>query len=126
MMRLLPDGQFPMLCTGRHGSLEGCDGPEPCQPSASHRPRDFTGAQPEVFFAPTQIRKRSVEWGAAEFQRRFASALHRFVAAASDPARGWLRIVEGRGPDAVARAYLDTFEGRVAHDQGHVLTLPAH
>jgi len=84
------------------------------------------GAQPELFFAPTQIRKRSVEWGAAEFQRRFASALHRFVAAASDPARGWLRIVEGRGPDAVARAYLDTLEGRVAPDQGHVLTLPAH
>src|SRR5262245_5707023 len=84
------------------------------------------GAPPELFFAPTQIRKRSLEWGAAEFQRRFASALHRFVAAASDPGRGWLRIVEGRGPDTVARAYLDTLEGRVAPDQGHVLTLLAH
>jgi Protein of unknown function (DUF2855) len=81
------------------------------------------GARSELFFAPTQIRKRSVEWGAAEFQRRFASALHRFVAATRDPARSWLRIVEAGGPEAVARVYLDTLEGRVTPDQGHVLSL---
>ena len=86
---------------------------------------DPTGARFELFFAPTQIRKRSLEWGASEFQRRFGSALHRFVAAATDPALGWLRIVEAHGPEAVARTYVDTLDGRVAPDQGHVLSLHA-
>jgi HEAT repeat protein len=39
------------------------------------------------------------------------------------PARDWLRIVEAGGPEAVARVYLDTLEGRVTPDQGHVLSL---
>jgi hypothetical protein len=86
---------------------------------------DPPGAPFELFFAPTQIRKRSLEWGAAEFQRRFGSALHRFLAAARDPERGGLRIVEARGPEAVARTYVDTLDGRVAPDQGHVLSLHA-
>ena len=86
---------------------------------------DPPGARFELFFASTQIRKRSLEWGGAEFQRRFGSALHRFLAAARDPERGGLRIVEARGPEAVARTYVDTLDGRVAPDQGHVLSLHA-
>jgi hypothetical protein len=45
------------------------------------------------------------------------------AAATRDPARGWLRFVEASGPEAVARVYLDTLEGRAAPDQGHVLSL---
>jgi len=84
---------------------------------------ELPGARSELFFAPAQIRKRSVELGPAEFQRRFASALRRFVAATRDPVRGWLRIVEAGGPDAVARVYLDMLEGQTSPDQGHVLSL---
>ena len=34
-----------------------------------------------------------------------------------------LTIVEGRGPDAVRRVYLDTLSGRIPPDQGHMLSM---
>ena len=35
----------------------------------------------------------------------------------------WLTVTEGRGPAAVQRVYLDTLNGRVPPDQGHILSL---
>jgi hypothetical protein len=32
-------------------------------------------------------------------------------------------VTEGRGPAAVRTAYLDTLNGRVPPDQGHILSL---
>jgi hypothetical protein len=35
----------------------------------------------------------------------------------------WLKVIEGRGPAAVQQVYLDTLNGRVPPDQGHILSL---
>ncbi len=77
------------------------------------------GAAPTFFFAPSQIEKRSGEWGPAGFQSRLATAWRGFL----DGTRDWLRVVHGRGAAAVERAYLDTLEGRAKPDEGLVLSL---
>jgi hypothetical protein len=35
----------------------------------------------------------------------------------------WLTVTEGRGPAVVREIYLDTLNGRVSPDQGHILSL---
>jgi len=63
------------------------------------------GAAPRFFFAPAQIRKRSEEWGAAGFQRRFAAAWHRFAARVADRSRPWMDVFEGHGQRVVEATY---------------------
>jgi len=53
-------------------------------------PATLPGARPAMFFAPTQIAKRSKELGADVFQRRIAEATHAFYAAADE----WVTIEE--------------------------------
>lgn len=77
------------------------------------------GAPPTFFFAPSQIEKRTADWGAGGFQSRLGAAWRDFLGGT----RGWLRIVHGRGAEAVERAYLDTVEGRVKPDDGLILAL---
>ena len=77
------------------------------------------GPPPTFFFAPSQIEKRTADWGPAGFQARLGAAWRDFL----DGTRGWLKVVSHRGPAAVERAYLDTVEGRVAPDQGLILSL---
>jgi hypothetical protein len=77
------------------------------------------GATPTFFFAPSQIEKRTADWGPAGFQSRLGAAWRDFLAGT----RGWLAVEHGRGQAAVERAYLDTVEGRVKPDRGLVLSL---
>jgi hypothetical protein len=35
----------------------------------------------------------------------------------------WLKVTEGHGSAAVRQVYLDTLNGRVAPEQGHILSL---
>jgi Protein of unknown function (DUF2855) len=77
------------------------------------------GAKPTMFFAPDQIRKRAKEWGPGEIEKRFGAAWAGFAPNLDK----WLTIVEGRGPEAVQRVYLDTLTGRIPPDQGHMLSL---
>lgn len=79
------------------------------------------GARPTWFFAPDQIRKRAREWGPGGIEKRLGAAWQDF----SPRLDGWLTIVDGRGPDAVQRIYLDTLQGRIPPDQGHMLTMTA-
>lgn len=77
------------------------------------------GAKPSWFFAPDQIRKRTKEWGPAGFNERFGAAWSGFVPKLDR----WISVTEGRGPAAVQQTYLDTLNGRVPPDQGHILSL---
>lgn len=85
--------------------------------------RDLPGAKTTFFFAPAQIKKRSDEWGADGFQRRFAEAWDAFVARIGDPRRPWLRVVEANGPEAVESVYRAFLDGRAKPDEGHVVSL---
>ena len=80
---------------------------------------DLPGAQPTFFFAPTQLQKRTQEWGAEGFQERYAVAWRGFL----DFAKRHLHVESGRGPAAVERVYLETLEGRTRPDVGHILSL---
>jgi hypothetical protein len=77
------------------------------------------GAKPTWFFAPDQIRERAKEWGPGGIDTRFGAAWAGFAPKLDH----WLTVTEGRGPAAVHAAYLDTLNGRVPPDQGHILSL---
>lgn len=77
------------------------------------------GATPSWFFAPDHIRKRARDWGPGGFNERFGAAWTGFVPMLDQ----WIDVTEGRGPDAVRTTYLDTLNGRVPPDQGHILSL---
>ncbi len=77
------------------------------------------GAKPTWFFAPDQIRKRAKEWGPGGIEARFGAAWAGFAPKLDQ----WLTVTEGRGPAAVQTAYLDTLNGRVPPDLGHILSL---
>ena len=80
---------------------------------------DLPGPRPVWFFAPDQIRKRAKEWGPGGIERRLGTAWQSFAPKLDQ----WLTIVESRGPDAVQRVYLDTLQGRIPADQGHMLSM---
>ena len=77
------------------------------------------GATPEWFFAPDQIRKRAKEWGPGGIEKRLSVAWAGFT----PMLQRCLTVVEGRGPEAVKRTYLDTLAGCIPPDQGHMLSL---
>lgn len=77
------------------------------------------GARPVWFFAPDQIRKRAREWGPGGIDTRFGAAWAGFAPMLDR----WLTVTEGRGPEAVRQVYLDTLNGRVPPQQGHILSL---
>jgi Protein of unknown function (DUF2855) len=80
---------------------------------------DLPGAKPTWFFAPDQIRKRAREWGPGGIDRRFSAAWSGFA----PMLERWLTVTEGRGPAAVQQIYLDTLNGSVPPEQGHILSL---
>lgn len=77
------------------------------------------GARPAWFFAPDQIRKRAREWGPGGVDARFGVAWSGFAPMLDR----WLAVTEGRGREAVKQVYLDTLNGCVAPEQGHILSL---
>lgn len=98
----------------KHSCLVGVTHWEQRQP-----PADLPGAPPTFFFAPTQLQKRTQDWGAQGLQERYGDAWRSFLAFIS----GRIRIVHGHGPAAVERTYLETVEGKVRPAEGHVLSL---
>lgn len=86
---------------------------------APQRTGDLPGAQPQFFFAPSQIEKRAADWGRGEFEARSAAAFAGFA----EFSRGWLRIVRSTGPEAALKAYREVLEGRSEPSTGHIVTL---
>jgi uncharacterized protein DUF2855 len=83
------------------------------------REPELPGARPVWFFAPDRIRERAREWGPGGIETRFSAAWSNFAPKLD----GWITVIEGRGPEAVKRVYLDTLNGRIPPDQGHMLSL---
>jgi hypothetical protein len=82
---------------------------------------ELPGAKPSWFFAPDQIRKRAKEWGPGGMDQRFGAAWSGFAPKLDK----WLTVTESRGPEAVKKVYLDTLNGHVSPDEGHILSLGA-
>ena len=80
---------------------------------------ELPGAKPSWFFAPDQIRKRAKEWGPGGVDQRFGAAWAGFAPKLDL----WLKVTESRGPAAVKQVYLNTLNGHVPPDEGHILSL---
>jgi len=85
----------------------------------SLKPPSLPGPEPEFFFAPSRIQKRSREWGARALQERIGEAWRAF---ALDSGR-WLEIEVVRGRGGFERAYRATVEGAARPDRGLILQL---
>ena len=83
--------------------------------------RDLPGPKATLFFAPSQVKKRSGDWGAAEFNQRLVSAWHGFRAQVSNPGAPWLVVQSHQGAEAVAAAYARVLGGLGEPRQGHTL-----
>jgi hypothetical protein len=86
---------------------------------ASRDDEKLPGAKPVWFFAPDQIRKRAKEWGPGGIEQRFGAAWSGLVPMLDR----WIKVRQGHGQAAVEQVYLDTLNGRVPPDQGHILSL---
>ncbi len=75
---------------------------------------------PRAFlFAPTQIKKRSQDWGAAELNAKMGAAWATFAAWAST----WLDLERVAGPEAVIEVFLGYLAGRVDPKVGTLCTM---
>ncbi|MEZ5145176.1 MAG: DUF2855 family protein [Acidimicrobiales bacterium] len=81
---------------------------------------DLPGPQPEFFFAPSQVAKRTQEWGQEGLDSRLGDAWSRYA----DWVDGWIEIRRATGPDAVTATYLELLDGRSDPKVGHVCSLP--
>jgi hypothetical protein len=79
------------------------------------------GATPTFFFAPSQIKVRSQEWGRDEFEARVGAALADFLRHSA----GWMAIERAVGASATERVYRSTLAGENEPSIGHILTLSA-
>jgi hypothetical protein len=75
--------------------------------------------KPQFFFAPTQIAKRTGEWGSAGLRDRVAEAWDRYCPWVA----GWLRVEERGGADAVVATWRTLVAGAVDPRLGFVCTL---
>jgi hypothetical protein len=87
--------------------------------------RDLPGPKATLFFAPAQVKKRSADWGPAEFNQRLVAAWHGFLAQVKDPAAPWLVVQSHHGAEAVAAAYAMVLGGRGDPRLGHMLAFGA-
>ena len=85
--------------------------------------RDLPGPKATLFFAPAQVKKRSTDWGPAEFGQRLLAAWHGFRAQVSDPTAPWLVVQPHRGPAAVTAAYAAVLGGQGDPRGGHMLSI---
>ena len=86
---------------------------------SANAPEALPGAKPEFFFAPSYVQQRLADWGPAEFERRLGESWAGFT----DYAKNWLRVVEGRGADEVARQWTRMAGGDVDPTEGLMLSL---
>lgn len=84
----------------------------------SRRVGTLTGVRPTVFFAPEQMRKRTVDWGRAGLDDAFGAAWRRFAPVVE----GWVDVQVGQGAEALRDVWLEVLAGRSAPRVGHVLT----
>ena len=85
--------------------------------------KDLAGPKATLFFAPAQIKKRSVDWGPQGLGQRLVQSWQTFIAQAAHPSHPWLRVEQHTGAAAVQAAYLRVLGGKGDPRLGHMLSL---
>ena len=83
----------------------------------SHRV-DTPGPKPQFFFAPSQISKRSKEWGREELNNRLETALTTFI----EGSKQWLRIEHLHGTEVASDIYSQLVAGKMLPEVGNILS----
>jgi hypothetical protein len=84
---------------------------------------DLSGPKPQFFFAPSQISKRSKEWGRAGLDARMGEAWSRFATWVDE----WIEFRHAVGADEIKAIYLNLLGGHVDPRVGHICSLvPDH
>ena len=84
---------------------------------------ELPGPRPTLFFAPTQIKKRSSECGGAVLMGKLAAAWQLFMVPVTRPDQPWLQVVYAKGVEASLAAMTEVIAGRAKPEEGHVLSL---
>ena len=84
---------------------------------------DLPGPRPTLFFAPSQIKKRSGEWGNAVLMAKLAAAWQQFMVPVTRPDQPWLQVVHANGVAASLAAMSEVIAGNAKPGEGHVLSL---
>ena len=79
---------------------------------------DTPGPKPQFFFAPSQLSKRSKEWGREELNNRLETALTTFI----EGSKQWLRIEHLHGADSVSDTYSQLVAGKMSPEIGNILS----
>ena len=87
--------------------------------------KELPGPKATLFFAPAQIKKRSMDWGPQGLGQRRVQSWNACVAQATQSAHPWLRVEQHQGPEAVQLAYQQVLGGKGDPRQGHMLSLAA-
>lgn len=85
--------------------------------------RDLPGPRATLFFAPAQIKKRSVDWGVEGLGQRLVQAWQAFTLRATQADSPWLHTQHHQGTEAVATAYQQVLAGKGDPRTGHILRL---
>ena len=93
------------------------------QLAASGAGKGLPGPRATLFFAPAQVKKRSGDWGPAQFGQRMVQAWEAFLGQVADPKAPWLTAQHHAGASAVQAAYAEVLAGRGDPRVGHILTL---
>jgi hypothetical protein len=80
---------------------------------------DLPGPQPQFLFAPSQIEKRTKDWGPDGLNRRVAQSWDAFA----DWVPNWLSLEHTTGPEDLSRVYVAMLEGRVDPKVGYLCSL---
>lgn len=79
---------------------------------------EFPGPVPLLFFAPSQVEKRVVDWGPEGFQQRTADAWTAFLGRVGS----WITVERSQGRDAIERIYRATLDGQADPGKGYILS----
>lgn len=79
----------------------------------------LAGPVPEFFFAPTQVAKRSSEWGPQVLAERIATSFNELL----DGTQEWLSVEEPKGVEALEAVYRTFLEGVSDPRVGYVVNL---
>lgn len=87
--------------------------------------KDLPGPRPTLFFAPSQVQRRSAPppegWGRDGFATRLGDAWAAFIAGVEGSRPPWVRIVQRDGGDAMLASYLALLAGQADAGEGLML-----
>jgi len=83
--------------------------------------KDLPGVRATLFFAPTQIKKRSKDWGPPGLQAKVVTAWQAFTDRATRRDKPWLLAQQHQGTAAFEAVYREVLKGSNNPQIGHVL-----